>query len=528
VGAKKHSGITMTNVVQDHHLTTIFGDVISDTISGITPHTWKADEVTGLFHTTTDLATEWRNYYTIMLAGHGDQLNAIQRLEGNAEAVFENTGLSKLSAAQQKIDREDAQRQFDAMAAAMKLSGLDYSKPLDAHSYLTMEHTMQNNAALEELGMQGHGLNNSGIARYAGYTNDFQNNVDNTTLFIGGGIVNNNHKAIADFFDDNVLSHVPFAVVAINGKLTQLNQNAAAEQTLNEAIVSLNDSMYNRTYIAADFSTHKATAATNAITGAEAATAADIAAVKALVAQQTAAAPPGFVRTIFGELVADHMHAGKHDWVADADGLFHTSTDLAKEWHNAYVKMMSGHGDELTATERREANAEAVFQNTALKNLSAADQKRDREDTQRQFDAEAQAAKLAHIDLNDHLLTKAGYLKIEHTLQSNAALEELAMQGHGLNNPPSAKYRGYTNDFQNGVDATTTYVGPGLDHNENALTAFFDDVILGHMPYPTVVINGKVVQLNQNAAREDTISDAVRGLNGSMHKLSLKASNFKA
>jgi hypothetical protein len=518
----------MTNVVQDHHLTTIFGDVISDTISGITPHTWKADEVTGLFHTTADLATEWRNFYTIMLAGHGDQLNAIQRLEGNAEAVFENTGLSKLSAAQQKIDREDAQRQFDAMAAAMKLSGLDYSKPLDAHSYLTMEHTMQNNAALEELGMQGHGLNNSGIARYAGYTNDFQNNVDNTTLFIGGGIVNNNHKAIADFFDDNVLSHVPFAVVAINGKLTQLNQNAAAEQTLNEAIVSLNDSMYNRTYIAADFSTQKATAATNAITGAEAATAADIAAVKALVAQQTAAAPPGFVRTIFGELVADHMHAGAHDWVADANGLFHTSADLAKEWHNAYVKLQSGHGDDLTAMQRLQANAESVFLNTKLNTLSAADQKRDREDAQRQFDAEFQAAKLAHIDMNDHHLTAASYLKIEHTLQSNAALEELAMQGHGLNNPPSAKYRGYTNDFQNGVDATTIFTGPGINHNENALTDFFDDTIMGHMPYPTVVINGKLIQLNQNGAQETGLNASVKALNNTLYTKTYKANQFKA
>jgi hypothetical protein len=518
-----------TPVVHDHTMTTIFGDVIADTISGLTPHTWTADS-TGLFHTTTDLAAEWRTYYNMMLAGHGDQLTAIQRLEGNAEAVFENTGLSKLSVAQQRIDREDAQRQFDAMAAAMKINEktlhIDPNKPFDAHSYLAMEHTLQNNAALEELAMQGHGLNNSGISRYAGYTNDFQNNVDNTTLFIGGGVVNNNHKAIADFFDDNVLSHVPFAVVAINGKLTQLNQNAAAEQTLNQAIVSLNDSMYKRTYIAADFSTHTATAATNAITNANAYTAADNASLAALTAQQTAAAPAGFVRTLSGELVADHMHAGTHNWVADANGLFHTATDLAKEWHDAYVKLKSGHGDELTAMQRLEANAEAVFQNTALKNLSAADQKRDREDAQRQFDAEFEAMKLAHIDRDD-LLTNASYLKIERTLQSNAALEELAMQGHGLNNPPSAKYRGYTNDFQNGVDATTTFVGPGINHNQNALTDFFDDSILGHMPYPTVVINGKLVQLNQNGAQETGLAASVKALNDTIHTKTYTAANFK-
>ncbi len=29
------------------------------------------------------------------------------------------------------------------------------------------------------------------------------------------------------------------------------------------------------------------------------------------------------------------------------------------------------------------------------------------------------------------------------------------MQGHGLNNPPSSKYNGYTNDFQNNVDGST-------------------------------------------------------------------------
>ena len=57
-----------------------------------------------------------------MLAGHGDTLTAVQRLEGNAEAVFENTGLNRLNAADLKRDREDVQRQFDTMGAAMSLN----------------------------------------------------------------------------------------------------------------------------------------------------------------------------------------------------------------------------------------------------------------------------------------------------------------------------------------------------------------------------------------------------------------------
>ena len=190
---------------------------------------------------------------SLVLTG-GKDLTPDQRLEANAEAVFVNTGLSKLSPTQQAIDREDAQRQFDAEFAAMNLAGIDLTSnvPLTQHAYLLLEHTLQNNAGLEELAIQGRGLNRPHSARYDGYTNDFQNNVDNTTLFIGGGL-NNGKGAIPDFFDDNILSHLPFPTVVQNGKLIQLNQNGNDENLLTVAVKALDASIYKKAYDADDF-----------------------------------------------------------------------------------------------------------------------------------------------------------------------------------------------------------------------------------------------------------------------------------
>lgn len=520
------------SVDQIHHtITTIFGDTIADTISGVTVHSWTAD-ANGLFHTTTDLAQEWQADYAQMKAGHGDTLTALQRLEGNAEAVFENTGLSKLSTTQQAIDREDVQRQFDAMAAVSPTLTTVGGPAFTETTYLSMEHALQGDKSLEELGMQGHGLNNSGAIRYAGFTNDFQNNVDNTTLFIGGGILNNNAKALADFFDDNILSHAPFAVVAENGKLVQLNQNGAAENTMNQAIVALNDTAFSRVYTSADFSAHHSTTATDKITDAKAYTAADNAALKALQTEETASAPAGEVKTRFGELISNTMTAGEatgtqafaHTWTAGADGLFHTS-NLAEEWHNAYVDLVTTGGHHLTAEQRLEANAESAFENTKLATLDAGTQQRDREDAQREFDAEFSAMKLAGIDPNAQI-TAASYLAIEHTLQGNAALEELAIQGHGLNNPGNPRYNGYTNDFQHNVDKTTKFIGGGHDNKTNALADFFDDCIMTHMPFPTVVVNGKLIQLNQNGAHEDILSVSVTEMNTTIHKKAYDADDY--
>ena len=102
----------------------------------------------------------------------------MQRLEANAEAVFENTGLSALSENQQEVDREDIQREIDAIAGAMKEAGLSGITSLTTQDYLTLGHVLQSDATLEELALQGHGLNHPPSSRYDGFTNDMQNNVD--------------------------------------------------------------------------------------------------------------------------------------------------------------------------------------------------------------------------------------------------------------------------------------------------------------------------------------------------------------
>jgi hypothetical protein len=230
--------------------TTITGTTAAGSIT-TNGHTWVANPTTHLYTTTADLAAEWQAAYAKMKAGAGATLNDIQRLEGNAQAVFENTGLKNLTAAQQATARQDVQRQFDAMYAAMVGAGVNITGPLTQQQYLATENVLQGNATLMELGMQGHGLNNSGISRYAGYTTHFQNTVDGQTLYIGGG-VNNGSKAIATFFDDNILSHMPFPTAITNGVLFQLNQNGAREDTVAQAVAALNAGM-SRTYRTSDF-----------------------------------------------------------------------------------------------------------------------------------------------------------------------------------------------------------------------------------------------------------------------------------
>ena len=230
--------------------TTMQGTTAAGTVS-INGHTWVADPTTHLYTTTSDLAAEWQAHYATMKAGNIASLNDIQRLEGNAEAVFENTGLKNQTAVHQAVDRQDVQRHFDAMYAAMIGAGVDITQPLTQQQYLATENVLQGNATLEELGLQGHGLNKSGIARYAGYTTDFQNTVDGQTLYVGGG-PNNGKKAIAEFFDDNVLSHMPFATAITNKVLYQLNQNGAREKSVADSVSALNTSL-SRTYLSSDF-----------------------------------------------------------------------------------------------------------------------------------------------------------------------------------------------------------------------------------------------------------------------------------
>ncbi len=505
---------------QTHTVLVTGGGTIPDAIVGLTAHEWHAD-ANGLFHTKTDLKSEWAGLHHLMEKGLGASLTAIQRLEGNAEAVFENTGIAKLSAAKQAAAREDVQRELDAMGAAMTINhaayGTSTTAKLTAETYLQLEHTIQGNATLEELGLQGHGLNKPPAIRYRGFTQDIQNNVDIKTLYVGGGL-NNGKQAIADFFDDNIISHTVFPTVFQGGKLVQLNQNGAAENTLSQAVRALNDGMFNRVYTAADFSTVAPTPPTPSPTPLP------------NPAPAPKPAPAHTVTTLDGSRISDTITGlTPHVWVADANGLFHTKTDLNAEWHTYYAMMLAGHGDKLTAIQRLEGNAEAVFENTGISKLSAAKQAAAREDVQRELDAMAGAMKINQqtlgIDPNKPL-TERTYLALEHTLQSNKVLEELALQGHGLNNPPATKYRGFTQDIQNNVDNTTKYVGGGLNNGKNAIADFFDDNIISHTPFPVVYRNGVLTQLNQNGNAENTLAQAVAALDEGMYNRTYKASDF--
>ena len=516
--------------------TTLTGATVSATIlssNALTPtlHDWSAD-LTGLYHTGTNLANEWESYYQTMQTGGAASLTDVQRLEGNAQAVFRNTGLARLDAGAQARDREDVQRQFDAMAAAMQIAGVDNTKAFTQAGYLTVEHTIQSNATLDELFKQGHGLNNSGISRYAGYTNDFQHNVDNATRFIGGGIQDNNERAIEAFFDDNALSHIGFSVIARNGELIQLNQNGAAEAGVFQAIVALNDSMVYRVYTSVDFAAHGPTRASNQATAAASWTAQDQIRLAALQAQAAAPAPAGQLKTLFGFAIANTMSFNigngiTHTWTADASGLFQTTTDLASEWRAAYADLLTTGGKSLTVEQRVEANAEAVFENSGLSKLSAAQQAVDRADVQRQFDAEFAAIRLAGIDPST-TFTASSYLQLSQTLRFNAALDELATQGHGLHAPSSSRYAGYANDVQNAVDDATKFVGRGWAHGHKALSEGFDSLVLGHAPFPVVAINGKLVQLNHNGKSEVSLTRAVGLLNEITHAAALHAQDFAA
>jgi len=491
----------------------------------LTPHAWTPDKTTGLYHTT-DLAAEWQRYYKQMQMPSYKlgSLTPLQQMEGNAEAVFENTGLKNLSAYQQQVDREDAQREFDAIAAALKEANIN--GPLTETTYLELENTLQNNPVLLELAVQGHGLNSPPSSRYYGYTNDFQNNVDNTTLFIGGGL-NNNDKAIADFFDDNIMTHVPFNVVWMNGTPIQLNQNGDYENSLEQAVVAMDDSMYYRVYTSADFS--KSPSSANDTYESPSAPL-----VQSTAINVNQAPPGGGITTLFG--VADTtIKQTAHVWIADCSGLYSlytptfTPTDLANEWKTDYELMLNGNSASLTPLQRLEGNAEAVFENTGLQYLSAAQQYIDREDAQREFDAIAAAMQINQKTLGidpTKPFTETTYLEMEQTLQNDPTLEELAMQGQGLNTPPAPRYRGYTNDFQYHVDYTTVFLGSGLNNGRNALANFFGDNVMSHAAFPVVWWNGQLVQLNQNGYPENYLADAVNALNNTMFYQVYTPANF--
>ncbi|MFO1081996.1 MAG: hypothetical protein U1E23_15370 [Reyranellaceae bacterium] len=466
-------------------------------------HVWIAGS-DGLYVTRANLAQEWRTAYRTMLAGNGATLSAARFLEGNAEAVFENTGLAALAtrdATQLAYDRMDVQREIDAIVGAATAAGLDPNQPLTVTMWLQLEHALQDNPALQELAIQGHGLNNSSDPRYDGYTNDFQNNVDQKTLYVGAGH-DSGERALAELFDDSILTHAPFPTIARNGEIEQLNQNGDDESTVQAQVDEYNQFRFGQVLTASDFN---------------------------IPGNPVGAQAPGTATTVFGATIDGSITVNGNDWTAGTDGRYHTTTILRSEWEGYYQTMLAGNGASLTAIQRLEGNAEAVFDNTGLSDLkryNAAKQQSFREDAAREFDAIGAA--MAQLNLGGALLNAQDYLAIGRTIQANATWEELALQGHGLNNPPSRKYGGYTEDFQNNSDNSTYFVGGGVDNGEKAIAAFFDDVILSHLAFPVVSQNGVLEQLNQNGDSEDTLATAVQATNEAMFTRVFVASDFSS
>ena len=504
-------------------VTTLDGSMIAGTITGITAHTWTAD-ANGLFQTTTDLKSEWQANYAIMLAGHGDQLTALQRMEGNAEAVMENTGAARLSAASQVALRSDLQREYDGIYAAMQIDqstyGIAANAQFNADTYLLMEQTLQGNEQLETLATQGHGLNSPSSAAYTGYTTDFQNKTDGKTFYVGGGL-DNGENAISAFLDDVVLTHAPFAVVEHSGVLTQVNQNGNQEDTLADVVAAANETTFTRVFVASDFSTVQS-------------------AVGAVVyVPNPVAAPPlpapavplAGVTALDGTILPETITGlTAHAWTADATGLYTTLSDLATEWKSNYALMLAGKAGYLTALQRMEGNSEAVLENTNAAKLSVSSQAAFRMDAQREFDAIDAAMRIDQttygIDPSVDFTTYS-YLKMSETLQGNETLKELGYQGHGLNTPPATKYDGFTTDFQNRVDGTTFYVGGGPGNAELAVPNFFDDDVLTHAPFAIVEHNGALTTLNQNGNIESPLtSDALVAANNTAFDRVYVASDF--
>ena len=488
-------------------LTTLDGSTISGTISGITAHDWTADG-TGLLQTTTDLAAEWTSDYKAMLAGDAAALTPLQRMEGNAEAVLENTKLSQDSPAQQAAFREDAQREFDAIWAAMQINqtlyGINPDAEFNTYTYQMMDRTLESNEQLEELAVQGHGLNDTTQSRYFGYTEGFQNRTDNVTLYVGGGD-DNGQNAIADFFDDVSLTHAPFPVVQQNGVAEQLNQNGNLEEPLATQVADANESMFVRVFVASDFSANAN--ATGAVVNVPNPTSAP--ALPSPGAGQETTLDGSLISTTISGITA-------HTWTADGTGLFVTASNLQSEWVADAQAMQAGNAAQLTPLQRMEGNAEEVIENTKANTLPAVEQEDLRMDLQREFDAI-----WAAMQMNQSLygidptkpFTLYSYQMMQKTLQGNEQLEQLAVQGHGLNSPALSEYDGYTTDFQNRTDNTNYYVGGGEDSGQLAIADFLDDVVLTHAPFPVVQNNGTAIQLNQNGNREEALADQVTGAN---------------
>lgn len=500
---------------------TLFGGTIAATIS-ITPHTWVAGS-DGLFHTPTDLSQEWATYYQEALAGTA--LTPLQHLEASAEAVFLNTKLNTLDPATQERDREDVQREFDAIAVAMDRAGLANVKQLTVNDYLAISYQIRADPVLQELAIQGHGLNSQPSEKYDGYTQDFQNNVDGTTLFIGGGL-DNNQNALTDFFDDVVISHEPFPTVPEWGGLEQLNQNADNEDYVATATSGFNDAMFNRVYTAKDFSQKPGTAS-------DTVTPPPTAPVTYGPTQMLGYYNTPVDRTI--TVANADLGAGiSHTWQADGSGLYVLtgSTDLASEWLADYTVLTGGSAAQqaaLTNVQRLEGNIEGIFLNTGLRSLSAAQLATDRMDIQRQLDALSAAMVTAGVGPQAQF-TVSTYRATSLVLQGTPDLDELALQGHGLGGTGLSRYNGYLNDIAwagaSQTDTRTLYVGSGFDSGTKAVTTLLNDLTLE--PFAQVAQNGVLYQLDDDGMTGATLGATIDGVNAAMTSLQYGQNAFAA
>ncbi len=498
---------------------TLFGSTISSTIL-FTPHMWVAD-ANGLFHTPTDLSQEWAAAYADAQAGKA--LTPLQHLEATAQAVFLNTNINKLDAATQERDREDTTREYDTIIVAMERLGIANTKQLTVNDYLAISEQIRADPVLQELAIQGHGLNSPPSAKYNGYTQDFQHNVDRTTLFVGGGL-DNNQNALTDFFDDVVISHECYVTVPQWGGLEQLNQNANNEDQVALSVSAFNDAMFNRVYSAKDFSQKPGTLTDTVVPPPE----------------YTASYGPtqmlGFYNTPVDrtQTVANaDLGAGiTHTWQANGAGryILTGSTNLAAEWLGYYQVLTTGTAAQqaaLTNIQRLEGNIEGIFLNTGLAKLSASQLATDRMDIQRQLDALSAAMVIAGVGPQAQF-TDISYHATSLVLQGNANLDELALQGHGLGGTGLARYAGYLNDMQwasqSLTDSHTLYIGTGFDSGAKAVTGLLNDLLL--QPFAQAAQNGVLYQLDYDGDTGITVAAVMGGVNAAMTSLQYGANAF--
>ena len=186
-----------------------------------------------------------------MQAGRGAELNDVQRLAGNAQAVFENTDLKFQPEAQLSVDRQDVQKVLDAVYAAMIGAGVDPSSTLTEDQYLAIGAVLQNNPTLRELAVQGHGLNNAWIPRYAASPDTSR--TTSTGRPATSAPVSTAASEPSPTFSMTTSSLTCRSLTVVhNGVLWQLNQNGNREATVADSVAALNESLTS-TYTSDDF-----------------------------------------------------------------------------------------------------------------------------------------------------------------------------------------------------------------------------------------------------------------------------------